>query len=253
MTLTALIVAHNEEAQLAACLQSVAFADEIVVVLDRCTDRSKDVALQHGAKLVEGAWPNEGSRRKAGIDASLGPWILELDADERVTQELAAEIGRTLPAAQPGIYGIPFNNFVGGRLIRHGWGAYNGVGAKSCLFYKGLKLWGEDLVHPKVTMTGPRTRLTHGIDHYVDDDLDDMFARLNRYTSLAAKQAFLEGKIPGTWSTTRRVFGRFYKSYLRRKGYKEGVYGVALALFSALYPLMTCIKARALAASTHDQ
>ena len=155
MTLTALIVVHNEEARLAACLATIAFADEIVVVLDRCTDRSKDIALEHNAKLVEGAWPNEGSRRMAGIDACAGPWILELDADERVTPALAAEIKTVLPTAMPGLFGIPFNNYIGAKLIRHGWGAYNGVGAKFCLFHKGNKLWGQDLVHPKVTMTGP--------------------------------------------------------------------------------------------------
>ncbi len=245
-TLTALIVAHNEEARLTACLDSVAFADEIVVVLDRCTDRTRAIALEYKARLVEGAWPNEGSRRMAGIDACAGPWIIELDADERVTPELAQEIKSVLPTAEPGVFGIPFNNYVGGRLIRHGWGAYNGVGAKSCLFYKGNKIWGQDLVHPKVTMTGPRIRLVNGIDHFVDDDLDDMYARLNRYTSLAARQAVMTGQIPGKWATTRRVFGRFYKSYLSRRGYREGVYGLALALFSALYPLLTCIKARAL-------
>lgn len=252
MTLSALIVIHNEESRLAACLATVTFADEIVVVLDRCTDRSKDIALEHNAKIVEGTWPNEGSRRMAGIDACTGPWIIELDADERVTQALADEIRTVLPTAQPGVFGIPFNNYVGGRLIQYGWGAYNGVGAKFCLFHKGNKLWGQDLVHPKVTMTGPRIRLTNGIDHYVDDDLDDMFARLNRYTSLAARQAVATNTIPGKWETTRRLFGRFYKSYVSRKGYREGIYGVALATFSALYPLLTCIKARALVKS-HEQ
>jgi glycosyltransferase involved in cell wall biosynthesis len=246
MTLTALIVAHNEEVQIGACLASVYFADEIVVVLDRCTDRTRDIALEHNAKLVEGAWPTEGDRRMAGIDACTGPWIIELDADERVTSALAAEIKTVLPNATPGVFGIPFNNYIGKKLIRHGWGAYNGVGAKFCLFHKGNKLWGKDLVHPKVTMTGPRIRLVNGIDHFVDDDLDDMFARLNRYTSLAARQAVMAGAIPGRWETTRRLFGRFYKSYVSRKGYKEGIYGVALAVFSALYPLLTCIKARAL-------
>ncbi len=244
MSLSALVVAHNEEARIATCLQSAAFADEIVVVLDRCSDRTRAIALEHGARLVEGAWSHEGARRRAGIEACAGPWIIELDADERVTPALAAEIATVLPSAERGVFGIPFNNYIGGRLIRNGWGAYNGVGAKTCLFFKGCKIWGDELVHPKVTLTGPRIRLTNGIDHYVYKDLDDMFARLNRYSSLAARQAVADGKVPGKWETARRVFGRFYKSWARRKGYREGVHGVALGLFSALYPLLTCLKAR---------
>jgi glycosyltransferase involved in cell wall biosynthesis len=246
MTLTALIVAHNEEATIAACLDSARFADEIVVVLDKCTDRTRDIAAGFGAKLVEGAWENEGARRRAGIEASTGPWILELDADERVTPALAAEIKTVLPGAAPGVFNIPFNNYVGARLVRHGWGAYNGVGSKACLFTKGHKIWGFDLVHPKVTLSGARGRLQNPIDHYVDDDLDDMFARLNRYTSLAARQAVADKTVPGKWDTTRRIFGRFYKSYCRRKGYREGIYGMALATFSALYPLLIYLKARAI-------
>src|SRR3546814_2930804 len=90
--LSALVVAHNEEAQLADCLGSLAFADERVVVLDRCTDNSKRVALEHGARILEGGWELEGPRRNAGIDACTGDWILEVDADERVTAALASEI-----------------------------------------------------------------------------------------------------------------------------------------------------------------
>jgi glycosyltransferase involved in cell wall biosynthesis len=244
--LSALIVAHNEEREIEACMASCAFADETVVVLDKCTDRTRVLALRNGARIVEGDWANEGLRRNAGIAACAGPWILELDCDERVTPDLAEEIKGVLPGAMPGIFSIGFNNYVGKRLVRHGWGAYNGVGSKNCLFHKGSKIWGGDLVHPKLIMTGPRTKLAGRIDHYVDNDLDDMFARLNRYTSLAARQAVIDGEIPSRYHTVRRVFGRFYKSYVARKGYKEGVYGVALAIFSALYPLLTCIKARAL-------
>jgi glycosyltransferase involved in cell wall biosynthesis len=244
--LTILIVAHNEEREIAACLDTCRFADQIVVVLDRCTDGTKEIALRYGAVLVEGGWPNEGQRRMAGIEASAGPWILEIDCDERVPPALAAEIRAVLPGAPPGLFTIPFHNYVGKRLVRHGWGAYNGVGAKNCLFHKGNKLWGEDLVHPKVTLIGPRIRLANAIDHYVDDDLDDMYARLNRYTTLAARQAVMQNTVAGRYDTVRRIFGRFFKSYVSRKGYKEGIYGVALAVFSALYPLLTYLKARAL-------
>ena len=90
--LSALIVVHNEDHQLQACLETLDFADEIVVVLDRCSDDSKKIASRFTDKIIEGAWPLEGPRRHAGIDACSGEWIFEVDADERATTELGEEI-----------------------------------------------------------------------------------------------------------------------------------------------------------------
>ncbi len=122
MFLSALVVAHNEESRLAACLSHLGFCDEIVVVLDRCTDASRDIAARFTPRLIEGAWEREGPRRHAGIDACQGPWILEVDADEHVTPAMAQEV-RTLlknPTAQR--YLVPINNYIGSRLVKQGWG-----------------------------------------------------------------------------------------------------------------------------------
>jgi glycosyltransferase involved in cell wall biosynthesis len=240
--LSALIVARNEEAHLAACLETVRFADEIVVVLDRSTDGSKGIAQSFGARIVEGAWEIEGDRRNAGIDACAGAWVLEIDADERVPPALADEILRVLPGAAPGYYGIRFNNYIGARLIAHGWGAYNGVSQKSCLFSKGAKVWGRQRVHPEIDLSGPRSMLDGRIDHLVDDSLSDTFDRINRYSTLAAIQAREDGTMPRLLPSLRRIVSRFWKSYVARRGYREGPYGLALALCSALYPIQTYLK-----------
>ena len=97
--LSALIVARNEEARLPDCLASVAFADEVVVVLDRSTDESAAIAAVAGAVIIEGAWELEGDRRNAGLAACTGDWVLEVDADERVNAPLAAAIRATIGAA----------------------------------------------------------------------------------------------------------------------------------------------------------
>lgn len=249
-TLSGLVVARNEEANLEACLASLAFADEIVVVLDRSEDGSKAIALRQGARVIEGAWPLEGPRRHAGIDACRGPWILELDADERVSPALAQEIRAALPGAVPGAFLIPFENYIGARRVRFGWGAYNGVAGKYALFTKGMKRWGDQRVHPKLTFEGTRQRLNAPILHFVDRDLSDLFQRLNRYTDLHARDLVDAGKAPRGWPSTRRMLSRFWKSYVARKGHREGYYGVALALFSALYPLFLYLKAREIAAKT---
>jgi len=240
--LSALIVVHNEERNLGECLRSVAFADEIVVVLDRCTDRSREIALAAGARLVEGGWDREGPRRHAGIDACGGEWILELDADERVTPALAEEIRARLPGAPPGYFLIHFDNYIGARHVAHGWGAYNGVSAKPCLFKKGCKTWGGQRVHPRLQLSGTRAELTGRIQHYVDTDLTDTFARLNRYTTLAALDAIESGETPLLWPALRRIPSRFWKVYVARRGYREGAWGLALGIFSALYPMLTYLK-----------
>ncbi len=247
--LSALVVARNEAAQLGACLERLAFCYEIVVVLDRSTDDSRNVALLHGAKLVEGAWPIEGARRQAGQDACSCAWILEVDADERVSPELAAEIKSTLAARQeaptgPDWWRIPFDNYIGERLVRYGWGAQFGVGAKAILFRKGCKAWGEQRVHPKVQMTGtPGGALANTMQHYLDRDISEMMQRLDRYTTLNAEDLCATGKIGTLRKNVLRIFGRFWKCYVRRKGHREGGLGLAIAIFAGLYPLLSYLKA----------
>jgi glycosyltransferase involved in cell wall biosynthesis len=241
--LSALVVARNEERQLAACLETLRFADEIVVLLDRTTDRSAEIAKGFGARVVEGAWPLEGERRTAGVAACGGDWIIEVDADERATPGLAEETRRVI-AATPGdaYFLIPIANHVGGKLIRYGWGAYNGAAMRAALYRPGGKRWGQGRVHPPVSYTGERRTLEHAIEHFVDRDLSDMFRRLNSYSDAAAADAIDKGQTPTFRAAFRRLFSRAWKSYVARKGYREGAYGIALALFSALYPMLTYLK-----------
>ncbi len=241
--LSALVVAHNEAAQLADCLATLGFADEIVVVLDRTTDASRSIAEAAGAIVIEGAWPIEGPRRMTGIEACTGAWIVEIDADERVPPALASEILSFLTTAARGYAIVPIANHVGGRLIRYGWGAYNGVAAKPILFARGTKLWGDQPVHPKIVLDGARQTLTQPLTHYVDRDLADMIDRLNRYTSANARQMQRSGEYGTLGGHVRRMATRFFKAYVQRRGYREGGIGLALGLFAALYPILSYLKA----------
>ncbi|HYB09677.1 MAG TPA: glycosyltransferase family 2 protein [Alphaproteobacteria bacterium] len=243
-TVSALVVARNEEHQLAECLGRLRFADEIVVVLDRCTDGSKAIALRCGARVIEGAWEIEGPRRMAGIDACRGDWILEVDADERVSPELATEIRSAIVRAAPGYFLIPFDNYVGERLVRYGWGGAWGVSATVRLFSRGAKQWGDQRIHPKVTFKGERRWLKTPMVHYVDRDISDMLKRLDRYTTARARDLRASGHIGSFPANVRRLFSRFYKCYVARKGYREGPYGFLIALMAGLYPLLSYLKAR---------
>ena len=245
MKLSALVVVHNEEARLAACLDRLAFADELVVVLDRCTDQSREIALAHKARLVEGGWELEGPRRNAGIDACTGDWILEVDADEHVTPELAAEIRRTIETSAYAIHLIPVDNWVGSRLVRYGWGASFGKGAYPGLFRKGAKRWGNERVHPKLEFTGSQgPALAARIQHFLDRDLSDMIRRFDRYTSARAKDLRDSGEIGSGAANLRRIATRFWKCYVRREGWREGGHGFLIATLAGLYPFVSYLKAK---------
>jgi glycosyltransferase involved in cell wall biosynthesis len=241
--LSALVVARNEAARIADCLERLRFADEIVVVLDHCTDGTAEIASRLGARLLEGAWETEPERRNAGIEACSGDWILEVDADEWATPALAAAIRAALPAARAGYFIVPMANHVGDHLVRYGWGAYNGVAAKPILFRKGMKRWLKGRVHPKIALEGERQALIEPMQHFVYRDVADMLQRLNRYTDLAALDVVEANDLPTLRRSLRRMASRGWKSYVARRGYREGAYGVALALCSALYPMLIYLKA----------
>jgi len=243
--LSAVVVARNEEAQLDDCLARLAFADEIVVLLDRSTDKSVEIARRHTDNIIEGGWELEGPRRNTALAAATGDWILEVDADERVPPELAAEIRATIATATvPAHYLIPFDNYIGQTRVRYGWGASWGVSATVRLFSAGAKHWGDDRVHPVVTLKGDKRWLTQRMDHYVDRDISDMIHRLDRYTEARARDLRESGDIGTLPGNIRRFFSRFYKCYVSRKGYREGGYGFLNAMFAGLFPLISHLKAR---------
>lgn len=243
-SLSALVVAHDEEAQLAQCLERLKFADELVVVLDRCSDGSKKIAQGYAEKIVEGAWPIEGERRNTGIDACTCDWVVEVDADERLPEGLAKEIRATIGGAAPGYFLIPFDNYIGDRLVRHGWGAAWGVGAAPRVFSKGAKRWGDQRVHPKLELKGERRWLEQRMIHHVDRNISDMIARLDRYTTARAQDLRESGDIGALFHNLRRMFSRFFKCYVARKGYREGGWGLLIAIFAGLYPILSYLKAR---------
>jgi glycosyltransferase involved in cell wall biosynthesis len=243
--LSAVVSIRDEERQLADCLETLRFADEIVVVLDRCADRSREIAARFTERLVDGAWAKEGERRNAAIAACGGDWVLELDADERATPELAAEIRRVIETTSFDWHEIPVDNYIGSRLVRHGWGASYGKAAYPGLFRKGAKTWGAQRVHPALTWRGRKgPMLQNRVLHYVDRDISDMIRRLDSYSTARAKDLRETGEIGSLASNVRRLFTRFFKCYVLRQGYREGGYGFLIALFAGLYPLLSHLKAR---------
>ncbi len=220
-----------------------------MVVLDRCTDRSSEIAHQLADVVIEGGWEIEGARRNLGIRSCSGEWILEADADEFVPADLAREIREVIRDERFDNYGIPVRNYIGKHYVKHGWG--NGSFGKKTykgLFRKGTKWWGDERVHPKTTYSGDERaghNLQHGIDHYVDRDVSDMMQRLNNYTTQHARDMVDRGEANkiGLATAFRKFLSRFLKVYFRREAYKEKELGIMVALCGALYPLISHIKA----------
>lgn len=239
--LSAVVCVHNEERRLGACLQRLDFADEVVVVLDRCTDRSRHIAEQYGAVLVSGAFPLEGARRAAGMAAAGGDWIIEIDADETVGRDLAEEIRAAIQTTSFGWMRVPVDNYVGDRLIRYGWGGSFGTTLAARLYRRGIKRWGGERVHPKVVFDdteGPK--LKGALRHQFGEDVSDVLKRLDRYTDLRAQDLLEHG---GKLDNARRGIQRFWKCYVRRSGWREGGWGLLLSLMAGLYPLLSVLRA----------
>ncbi len=153
--LSAVVVAHNEEEHLDACLQSIAFADELVVVLDKCTDRSKEIAKKYTKNIIEGSWDIEGARRNVALKNCQGKWIMEIDADERVSDLLQQEIMEVINNNHGCNFSAKMDNHVGERSINRGWLRTIAVDKRQFINFKGNKKYLEDRsLHPEIKLKG---------------------------------------------------------------------------------------------------
>ncbi|WP_417843905.1 glycosyltransferase family 2 protein [Thalassospira sp.] len=243
--LSAVIVAHNEEDRLASCLAHVAFVDEIIVVCDKCNDQTEQIAIDAGAKTFAGSWHIEGERRNFALTQASGDWILEVDADEHVSAELADEIRQVIATTNYDYHQLLVDNYIGDRLVRYGWGASFGKPGYAGLFRRGAKHWGPQRVHPAVKFQGRKGfELKYRVRHYVDRNISDMIRRLDSYSTARAADLRESGNIGSFSNNLRRMFSRFFKCYVRRKGYREGGMGFLVAICAALFPMISYLKAR---------
>ena len=244
-TLSALVIAHNEEKKLESCLKNLLMADELIVVLDKTSDNSKSIAKKFKCKIIEGSWDFEGVRRNYGLSKCKGDWILEIDADEHASDELIMEIKKVIQKSKNGYFLIPFDNYVGKKRIRYGWGASWGVSSAPRLSARGFKKWNtSQCIHPSLELKGEKYWLKNRIKHFVDDNINDMLKRLIRYTDQKAIDIINENKpTPPLIITIRRGLTRFFKCYITRKGYKEGKWGFLIAVMALLYIVISYLKA----------
>jgi glycosyltransferase involved in cell wall biosynthesis len=221
--LSAVLITRNAANVLEPCLESLAFADEIVIVDSGSTDRTAEIAHEHGARIVQKEWLGFGRQKQFAVEQAKHDWVLCVDADERVSPELAAGIQAALAAPVSPVYRMPRRNRFLGRWLAHGEG-YPDWSPR--LFNRQDARWSDDLVHEKVLYAVTPGTLAGDLMHDSADDLAIYLERQNRYTTLAARQAFEQGKTAGVAHLALSPVVRFIKFYLLRLGFLDGVPGL---------------------------
>ena len=243
MGISALIIAKNEENKIKKCLESLIFADEILVVLDRTSDNTEEIAKKFTKKIFNGNWEFEGDRRNFGISKCKNNWILEVDADEIISSKLAKEIKKNVNADTYDFYYIKLLNYINNVPIKYGWMACMAPDGKFCLFRKNTKIWKNQRVHPDYVLEGKKgTQLKNSIEHKMSENISDLIFRFNRNTSLFAKDLLYQKKNISNYLSIRKVFSRFFKCYFLRKGFKEKEIGLIISILCSLYPIVSAIK-----------
>lgn len=233
LPISAVIITRNEESRLAACLDSVAFAAEIMVVDSGSTDKTVEIALQYGARVFRQEWLGFGRQKQFAVSCAAHDWVLCLDADERVSTELRASIEETMRNPVFGAYRFPRRNRFMGRWLFHGEG-YPDWSLR--LFHRAHARWSEDAVHEKVLVDTTIGALSGDLLHESEETLESYLAKQNRYTTLQAEALHGQGKRAGIGQLLASPLLRFVKFYLVRRGFLDGLPGlvhIAIGCFNS--------------------
>jgi glycosyltransferase involved in cell wall biosynthesis len=243
--LSVVVLTKNEEKNIEDCLRSVAgWADEILVVDDESTDNTVNIAKEYGCRIIEKRMDIEGRHRNFAYSQAKNLWVLSLDADERVTEELKKEIEAAISSqAKYNGFTVPRRNYIGNYWVKYG-GWYPSPQLK--LFRKDKFRYEEVSVHPRAFMDEPCGHLKSDIIHYSYKNLEDFFSKLNNQTSREAQKWLEQNKPMRLGRFLWRTFDRFIRTYIGRKGYKDGFVGFVVAFNAGLYQLISYLKYREL-------
>ena len=232
MRLSAIVITHNERSNISDCLQSLAFADEVIVLDHASTDGTVAIARGLGARVaVTEDWPGFGPQKNRVLDLAVGEWVLSIDADERVPPELRDEILATL-AATPShdVFSLPrLSSYCGQYMMHSGWNPDWVVR----LFRRGAARFSDDLVHERLLTKGSGARLNAHLLHMSFPDFDAVLDKVNRYSTAGAQSMIAKGKSASLWGAVGRGAWAFFRTYFLRRGFLDGHLGLALAISNA--------------------
>jgi glycosyltransferase involved in cell wall biosynthesis len=238
--LSAVIITKNEEANIRRCLESVKFADEIIVVDSNSTDKTTAIASEFGAKVFTREWQGFGPAKQEGVNQARGEWILSIDADEIIPVELAAEITSKI-SSNNGFSGYYLNRktrFLGRWMLHSGW--YPDYVLR--LFQKKYGKFNTAVIHESVETSGKTDYLKNDLLHYSHPDLESYLEKFNRYTTVGAQEAYKSGKRAGWSEIIFKPQAAFLKHYITGQGFRDGLEGLILSILSSMAVLVKYAK-----------
>jgi glycosyltransferase involved in cell wall biosynthesis len=232
MTLSVIIIAKNAGTMIRRCIESLAWADEIVVVDSGSTDDTQDICRELGAKvIITTDWPGFGAQKNRALDAARGDWVFSIDTDEWVTPELRDEIRATINgAAAAPAYVIPRSSSFCGRYMKHsGWWPDYVIR----LFQRGSARFSDDLVHERLIVDGAIHKLRQPLMHETVTDLHQLVNKMNMYSSASARDLHTRGRRASIWTALLHGGWAFFRTYVLRAGFLDGREGLMLAIANA--------------------
>lgn len=235
--ITAYTLTFNEARQLRAVLESVKWADEIIVVDSFSTDGTVEIAREYNAKIISEKFCGFGKLRNFALDAAKHDWIFSIDSDERCTPEFRTELDKTLENPQFPAYYVPRRNQFLGRSIRYsGW--YPDYRQPQVFDRKHFR-YSEDLVHEKWTCDGEVGHFKNPILQFPFPDIATVMRKMDRYTSLMAERHFKDGRRASMRHLALNPVAGFFKKFLLQQGFRDGTHGF---MISAIYAYYTFLK-----------
>ncbi|ATX79588.1 Glycosyltransferase involved in cell wall bisynthesis [Mariprofundus aestuarium] len=236
------IIACNEEKRIGECLNSVQWADDIVVVDSGSSDKTVAIAEAHGARVIHHTWPGYGAQKQFATSQARYDWILNLDADEHVTDQLATSIRNTFQNLPESIIAFEcnFEHFLMGRWLRHG-EAYPDPHIR--LFNRQAGDWNSRQIHEHIEISGSTGKLEGSIRHKTVESLAEYIEKINRYTELQAEIIVESGKQVTFSQLFFRSLWRFLRGYIFRLGFLDGIAGLTHSMTSTLTSYLKYAKA----------
>lgn len=236
-SISAFVVCCNEERQIRRCLESVRWCDEIIVVDSGSTDQTLEICRQFTSKIIYQPWQGYVKQKRFALEQCSSDWVLNIDADEEVSEDLRGEILDILNRDHAG-EASPVNGYYLNRVVffldrwwrKGGW--HPEYRLRLCRRLS--TTWGGEDPHEKASVTGETARCKSELHHYSFTDLSDYVRRMNTLSSNATHSLLERGVRPSVLAIVFRPIARFFKFYISRKGYREGVAGLVVAIVEAI-------------------
>ncbi len=229
-TISVVIVAKNEAHNIVSCIESVSWAKEIIVLDSGSTDDTVNLALSAGAKVIEADWPGYGAQQNRAIDIASGDWVFSIDADERVTEELALEIKNAIVQEEFFVFDVPRSSLFVDKFMKFsGWWPDR----TRRLFKKGYAKFTTHEIHANLSTNSPVGHLKHHMIHYSYRRFEEVIEKLNRYSSGSARDLDKQGKKGSLFSAITHGLWAFIRTYIVKFGFLDGNEGFILAVVNA--------------------